>query len=209
MNYTRRKRQHQCGMSLIELMIAMLVLAVGLVGILALVTSAIQTNSRNKKDSSATMVAQTVMETILSRSAAFPVSAANPAPAIVDCAGNTFLINTDAAAAPGAGAATIPNPPPAIVPASFAGNIDWSQARVALTQSTAAVPGYYMFYTACGTGGRQTMYEVRWNVTQLSNVTKYVTVSARRITLTINSPAGTNDLTGFAAPVTLRSAAGS
>jgi hypothetical protein len=78
-----------------------------------------------------------------------------------------------------------------------------------LTQATAAVPGYYMFYTACGTGGRQTVYEVRWNVVQLSNVTKYVTVSARRITLTIGNPLGTNDLGAFAAPVTLRSAAGS
>ncbi len=196
-------------MSLIELMIAMLVLAVGLVGILAQVTGAIAANSRNKKDSSATMVAQTVMETILSRSAAFPISAANPAPAVIDCAGNTYLINTNAAAAPGAGAATIPNPPPGGIPPAFAGSIDWSQSQGAITMATNAVAGYTFNYTACGQGGRQTVYEVRWNIVQLSNVTKYVTVSARKISVTLNSPTGSTDLRYSAAPVTLRSAAGS
>ncbi len=204
-----RRAGQQSGMSLIELMIAILVLAVGLVGILALISGAIASNARNKKDSSATMVAQTVMETILSRSANFPVSVANPAPAVVDCAGNTYLIDTDGAAAPGAGAATIANPPPAGIPAGFAGNIDWSQAQGAITLATNAVPGYTFNYVACGQGGRQTVYEVRWNITTLSNVTKYVVVSARKASVTLNSPTGTTDVRYSAAPVTLRSAAGS
>lgn len=224
----RRATGQQAGMTLIELLIAMLVLAVGLVGILALITGAIASNSTNKNDSTATMVAQSVMEVIVSRSANLPgtgigaVSGGNPNPypSMTDCQGNTFYINTD-----GQGGTLPPALPPGATTGAGApiyvgasgdlnnGNIDWSikgpgSGASAITTANSTTAGYAMLFTTCGTGGLQTVYEVRWNVLQVSSVTKYVTVSARK-TRTTNSVTGTSNLVYFAKPVTLRSAAGS
>ena len=59
-----RKRSGQKGMTLIELMIATFVLAVGMLGSLSMIFLAIATNSRNKFDTTGTMIAQTVIEQI-------------------------------------------------------------------------------------------------------------------------------------------------
>src|SRR5205085_12498225 len=61
-NLTRMKKQQ--GMSLIELMFAGFVLTVGMMGSLIMITVAIASNSRNKFDSTGTMVAQMIMEHI-------------------------------------------------------------------------------------------------------------------------------------------------
>src|SRR5690349_2718598 len=70
------------GMSMLELMIAMAVLAVGMTAVTALFHSAILTNNRAKVDTSATMLAQTVLEKI----AAQPASQ-NAAIWLTDCGG--------------------------------------------------------------------------------------------------------------------------
>src|SRR4029078_2515168 len=59
-----RKRSRAKGMTLIELMIACFVLAVGMLGSLAMIFLAISTNTRNKFDTTGTMIAQTVIEQI-------------------------------------------------------------------------------------------------------------------------------------------------
>jgi type II secretory pathway pseudopilin PulG len=71
-------------MSLIELMISMLVLAIGLAAITILITTAIGTNNRNSKDTTSTMLAQMVIEEIAAQD---PNSGVLSIP-ITDCAGN-------------------------------------------------------------------------------------------------------------------------
>ena len=161
----------QAGMTLIELMIAMVVLAIGMAGVMILITSAIATNSRNKGDTSGTMVAQTVLEKI----AAYPANV-NGIITITDCrpaalgGPQNLTISTAAAVLPnGAGAQLDP---------AGTGIINWNQAQ-------AAVPANYkMTYYACGVQGTSAPYDVRWNVAQMTvsggtTLTKLIIVSAR------------------------------
>src|SRR5712664_377723 len=97
-----RTQKREAGMTLIELLIAMLVLAVGLSGIMAMVVTALATNGRNRKDTSATLLSQMVIEQM----ANIPAST-NKTFQVTDCAGTVWNINTTGAAGPaGAGAKT-------------------------------------------------------------------------------------------------------
>ena len=58
----KRKAGRQSGMSLIELMFAGFILVVGFMGSLILIFIAIATNTRNKVDTTGTMIAQMVIE---------------------------------------------------------------------------------------------------------------------------------------------------
>jgi len=60
-----------------------------------------------------------------------------------------------------------------------------------------------MQYTDCGVGGRQTVYDVRWNIITVDQYTRMITVSARQV-----SPS--NQLGGrlFSLPTTLRGIGG-
>jgi hypothetical protein len=58
-----------------------------------------------------------------------------------------------------------------------------------------------MLYTTCGTAGRQSTYDVRWNIQTPSTYVKLVTVSARL------KGSGTNQIL-FSLPVTIRSMVG-
>ena len=182
----RVRRENQAGLSMIELLIAMLVLAVGMMGSMILVRTAIVNNNRNKLDTTATALAQMVLEQINSQ----PASATTIFQ-ITDCTGVASNVNPTMAAAPGAGA-TLIQPP------NFnAGNIDFSQ-------DYAAVPaGYAMQYITCGPANAQVTYEIRWNVTQMTGFTKLVTVSARKRVATTTSA-----LPFFTVPVTLRGVGG-
>jgi prepilin-type N-terminal cleavage/methylation domain-containing protein len=170
----------QSGMSLIELMIASLVLTVGVLGTAVLIPIAIGTNSRNRQQSNATVIAQMVTEKIVSASAS-----GSSALTITDCNGTSNTINVTGSTA-GTGATVLSS-----------GSIDFSQAL----GSTGAPAGYYMSYTACGTSNRQSLYDVRWNVQTPSNYVKLVTVSAKM------QGSGTNPIL-FSLPVTIRSMAG-
>ena len=185
-----RTRNSQSGMTLIELMIAMVVLAVGMAGVMILLTTAIATNSRNKSDTTGTMLAQMVLEKI----AAFPANQAGMLQ-VRDCrpaalgGPQTFFIST----LPG-GLALLPD-----------GNINWTVAQ-------AGVPANYgMIFFACGANGQAAPYDVRWNVQVISSLpgppvviyTKLVTVSSRP-----SGAFGARDARAFAPPVTLRTIAG-
>jgi prepilin-type N-terminal cleavage/methylation domain-containing protein len=194
MKILRSSRQrNQAGMSLIELMIALVVLAVGMLGVIVMVTTAIQNNTKNKQDNGGTMMAQFILEQI----ASIPANKV-PAPVLVvtDCnpAGpQNWNINTTGGGQPiGIGALLIQPPN------QNAGDIDW------LNQAYGAVPaGYRMRYVSCGAGGSSVAYDVRWNVQVLpDNFTKLITVSARPFNLNPNAARW------FARPVTLRTIGG-
>jgi prepilin-type N-terminal cleavage/methylation domain-containing protein len=177
-----------CGFSLIELMIAIAVLAIGMSALAGLFTTAVMNNGRSKGDTSATMLAQSVLEKI----AAQPASSA-AALTLTDCnpsGGTNWTMATAGAASPGAGA-----------------NLDSNTASIDFTQSYSAVTANYkMRFVACGNNGRQAIYDVRWNIqTIVANRTRVITVSARPQSAG-NATSVSNLM--FALPVTLRTVGG-
>jgi len=181
MELTRKtKRSSQSGMSLIELMIASFVLIVGVLGCAVLIPIAIGTNSKNRQQSNSTVIAQMTMEKITSASAGGSATLT-----ITDCAGTANTINI-AGSTGGTGATVLSS-----------GSIDFSQVQ----GSSGAPAGYYMSYKSCGTSGRQSTYDVRWNIQTPSNYVKLVTVSAKL------QGSGTNQIL-FSLPVTIRSMVG-
>ncbi|PYX21696.1 MAG: hypothetical protein DMG87_08880 [Acidobacteria bacterium] len=153
------------GSLLIETLIAMIVLAIGLGGLFSLLAASMYTNDRSGADTRSTMLAEHVIEQIDSQLAnqSAPLS-------ITDCAGTAWTINT-AGTAKGAGSGGSYGGNGAKL--TSAGIIDW-------TQSYASVdPNYAMKYVACGNGGRQTIYDVRWDVITLSTYTRMTVASAR------------------------------
>ncbi len=177
-------KRGDAGMTLIELMIAMFVLAIGMAAGMGLIFTAMLANSRNKRDTSATLVAQTVMEKLL-----WAGAGASTNLTITDCMGHVLTINP-VGTTTGTGATVD----------ATTGNINFS---------TAAPAGYGGTYTACTTNGSTVSYDVRWNIkildiygTQPS--TKLVTVAARPREQTVS---GSNSLQLFELPVTLRGVA--
>jgi type II secretory pathway pseudopilin PulG len=195
MNYVRKrmgvfKKQSERGTSLIELMIAMLVLATGLGALTTLFVASIATDNRNTKDTSATLLAQKVIEELSAQNTNSTIAVT-----LTDCAGNTWTIpSTQGAAAPtGQGAPLATN-----ASSPYYGGIDFSQ-------SFGIVPaGFGMQYVDCNLNGGQTTYDVRWNVmTVTANSTRLITASARQLGST-----GGGGLY-FAVPITLRTIGGS
>jgi prepilin-type N-terminal cleavage/methylation domain-containing protein len=193
-NYAQRERGRrldqsaQRGISLVELVIAITVLAIGMAGLAVLFSTAIMNNSRSKGDTSGTMLTQTVLEQIAAQpanlAANLTLSDCNPAGAVA------WPIATAGAASPGAGA-----------------NINVATGAVDFTQAYAAVPANYkMQFVACGNNGRQTTYEVRWNIQTVTANTRLVTVSARP--LAAASAGNRNQALLFAPPITLRTIGG-
>jgi len=194
---TRAPRaRRQRGLTLIELMMALFVLAVGMAGGMILVSMAIASNNRNKLDTTSTLLSQMVMERILAPgNSNLPPLVGNP-PAqgppphfvtVTDCTGAQFPIYLD----PG-------GPPPN--PASPA-EIDFGVAPQL---------GYNMVYTVCRGGGQTAVYDVRWNITAVkatanSVYTKVVTVAARPTGAGANTP---TKILFFGLPITLRGMSG-
>jgi Tfp pilus assembly protein PilV len=153
-------------MSLIEMMIACVVLLVGVLAAASLIPLAIGTNSRNRQQSNSTVITQMLMEKILS----VPVGA--PTPTLTDCTGASTTINATGTAT-GAGATLLSS-----------GDADYS-----------------MLYTACGTNGRQSIYDVRWNIQTPSPYVERVIVSAKL-------KGSNNNLVLYSPTVTIRSMIG-
>ena len=97
--FRRRRPGRQDGISMIELMIAGVVMVVGFLGLMVLITTAIATNNRNRLDSTGTMLAQAVMEQVKST---IPGAGSST---LSDCNGTTHTINTAAGGAPLTGGA--------------------------------------------------------------------------------------------------------
>jgi Tfp pilus assembly protein PilV len=170
-NQIRSGKSEHSGFMMIELMISMLVLSVGLGGLLILLISAMYTDKRSSSDTTATMVAEHVLEQITAQGVGAN-SPPNPALNVTDCAGNVLSINT-ARAVRGGGTGGANGGNGAALTAT--GIIDW-------TQAVGAVPaGYAVQYVACGAGARQTTYDVRWDVIQMSTNSRLTIISARPV----------------------------
>jgi prepilin-type N-terminal cleavage/methylation domain-containing protein len=172
-------RRSNEGFSLVELMLAMFVLAIGVLGGMVMIIMGVSRDNSNRVDTTATNAAQAVLEEI----AGAPANA-SPTLTLTDCLGNNLQINTQASGSPGSGAPLLAN-----------GDIDFTQG---------VAVGYQMNYTVCGNNGLQTVYDVRWHLTLVGpgNVGKLVVVSARQ-PFVANSKG-----IGFIAPVTLRTMVG-
>ena len=187
----RARGNKQRGMSMIELLIAMTVMAIGVSGILSLVLLAIAANQRSKGDTTSTMLAQLVIEQAQMVPANGVVAGGAggtlnvPTVTVVDCAGTAQVIRLTA------GGANV----------TAGGEIDW-------TQAPGAVPGgFQMNYAACtqaGVAGQNNwmLYDVRWNITQpYGAMSKQIVVSARPAAAQFG---GVANFKNFARPVTLR-----
>ncbi len=174
-------------MGLIELMIAMFILAVGLVGILGIILAAMTSNNRNKSDTGATFVAQLLMEQI----AATPSSTTTLT--LTDgCGTSRSLTLTSSSSGAGATLYTTSTAPTS----SLVNTIDWTQAM-------ASVPSGYSSYWCLKDANNITQtFEVRWNVmdmsSSMSTQTRLLTVGARP------RAAQTTEIRRFAIPATLR-----
>jgi prepilin-type N-terminal cleavage/methylation domain-containing protein len=154
---TNSGSQARCaGFSLVEVMIALAVLAIGLLGGMVVFATAAASNGKSRLNTAGSSLVESTMERIL----AIPQSAIGAAArsSMTDCNGNTFPIITA--------------PLSASTPAS-APQIDFTQPPDS---------GYSMLYSACsGTGS--VPYDVRWRIDPGPTLnTQYVTVSARRTT---------------------------
>ena len=189
--HCRLRRNRQTGFSLIELLIAMFILVIGLLGGMVIILTAIASNAQSRFDSTAVTLAQSTMDRILVLSA----SSTTQNTAVTDCKGVVHVMNT-AGSDPGAGA-------PLTVLANLAnGNqmIDFTQAPVA---------GYQMIYTLCavgaaGTIGNDQVYDVRWRIRNIPNTggnAQLVSVAAKPINESGN---GVTESRFFSIPVTLR-----
>lgn len=141
------------GFSLIELMIAMVVLAVGLLAGLGMIVAAIANNGGPKTNTAAATLAESTLERIMAVPLA-PDGSSTPT-SLTDCVGNTFTINTT----PGPGSSP---------------RVDFQQAPV---------PGYSMLYVNCASGQGLTYdirWAIEPGPT-LSTQTEVVTVSARAL----------------------------
>jgi len=179
MNPPKKLTKREKGMSLIELMIAMVVLMVGVLAVMSLIAVAIGSNARNRRDSTGTMLAEMVLDQI----SAIPVGASPSTVSISDCATNSYTIES-AGSPSGAGA-------------NLSGsNIDFTQGAATITAN------YSMMYTVCGpSNDTRAVYDVRWNVQTITANSNFVTVAARL------RNSGT-DPRLFAIPVTLRTVVG-
>lgn len=177
------------GMSLIELMVAIAVVAIGIGGTTILLTSSISSDSRSNTSTTSALLAQMVLEMISAQDVN-----STQALQVTDCANNVWTISdTPGATGTGNGASL-----------TSSGNIDFTQSQSTLMTG----PDYYaMNYVDCSaTGGSQVVYDVRWNVMSVSaNTTSRMITAAAKPAV---AQAGQLGGALFTVPVTLRGIGG-
>ena len=200
-------RAAECGFTLVELMIAIAVLAIGMLGAMVLMLMGMQSDSRNKADTTATVLDQQVIE-LYSTLKTYPQPGTVT---ITDCAltgSNTHLADLGQGASPTGNGATLFTSSTAPTTAQI-GDVNWSSPVTTL--ATASQPGYAMEYQTCSGD----IYEVRWNVMNLTPATppagstgrlSLLTVSARQKAAVSATAANAGNVPVlYAVPVTLRS----
>lgn len=171
----RSRKPRECGMSMLELLIAMTVLAIGMTGAMGMIIAGIQSDARNKNDTAAVILDQELLE-MFATYQNYPTAGSV---LINDCgttpATSQHLASVVGGAAPAGNGATLYTAGTAPFPANV-GDIDWTAAAPA--QATAGNPGYAMNYQTCNGD----TYEVRWNVTLVDNESNIaaLTVSSRQ-----------------------------
>jgi Tfp pilus assembly protein PilV len=190
-----RAKRGERGISLIELLIAMTVLTVGMLGSMIIILLGMQSNTRNKTDTAAVVLDQEILEMFATLNN-YPKTGAVT---MFDCGLTAGAANQHNAAlvegaAPAGAGATIYTAATAPLP-SQVGEIDWTQPTPAL--ATSAATGYAMRYQTCSGD----IYEVRWNVMQVNPNSRdsLLTVSSRQL-----AAQGSSLAMLFAIPTTLR-----
>lgn len=169
-------RSTQRGFSFLELMIAMVVLAVGLLGGIAVICAATAGNGRSKLHTTAATLAESTLEKIM----ALPegVTGTGAQTNMTDCQGNSFTLDTNA------------DPTASPLVSTFGG--------VQVNFSQPPSPGYSMLYAVCS-AGQAVSYDVRWRIEPgPTPSTQLVTVSAKAL------PGTATPAAAFVPPVTLR-----
>ncbi len=185
---TKRQRRSQRGFSVVELLIAMVILTVGLLGGMIIIVVASANNAKARMDTSAVALAQSTMDRIL----VISQSAGDLTTQVTDCTGTSHSMNT----APGGAPLT---------------NLPGSMGSNAIDFSAAPVAGYQMLYTLCATGasgstGAPQTYDVRWRVDNVSSLNpasnnQVISVAAKNVGTNGN---GLQQAQFFTFPVTLR-----
>jgi type II secretory pathway pseudopilin PulG len=197
----RSSDRGQRGMTLVEVMLAGFVLAVGLAGLAVLFTTAAASARGTRLDTNATLVAKLVLEQIAAQD---PIAGKTPI-SITDCGGNAQTINVVGGDYPGKGA-TINTTSGSL----YYGGIDFLNEAYA----TPAANNYAMKYQDCGTDSSNTKnkitYDVRWNIINFGKdasgnvTTRMITVAAKQYGV-----AGANlGRSYFMLPVNLRAVEG-
>jgi Tfp pilus assembly protein PilV len=180
----------------IELMISMVVLAIGMLAGVGLMLAAMQTDSRNQTDTTATVLDQEIIEK-------FATLKNYPKPGFVsvyDCAltgSNTHEASLGEGPAPTGNGATLFTSATAPSLAQV-GDVDWTQPTPVL--ATSAAQGYAAEYQTCSGD----IYEVRWNVMQINSHISLLTVSARPHSAVLADGGSQSRAILYALPVTLR-----
>jgi hypothetical protein len=179
-----KNRKGEAGLTLIELMVASVVLIFGMLSIIGLLMVAIGNNSRSKIDSNATMLSQVVLEQVSAKLAGGGPGSITDNSACGAGPGTTHTINEQP------GGATLR------VGKVDGGKIDFTEAQGPLIAAN-----YAMNYVECNNGVPMD-YDVRWRIDTIgANGTYLVTVGARP----------TNSLPAriaFALPVNMRAYVG-
>src|ERR1041385_256067 len=103
---TRRAKKHESGMTLVELLISMVILAVGLGALSQLFIAASATNTRNIRDTSSVMISKMFLEAAMSQH----ITSANPT-FVTDCNGTQWTVGVADLAAPNGNGALIDQNP--------------------------------------------------------------------------------------------------
>jgi Tfp pilus assembly protein PilV len=186
-NARHAARHGESGMGLLELAIAMTVLTVGMLGSMIMILTGMQSNSRNKLDTTATVLDQEVLETFATLKNYPQVGSVK----IYDCSGNSVYYQAaygqGTFASGGNGA-----------PLTATGDIDWTQPTPTL--ATATTSGYAMEYTNC----EGDVYEVRWNVRDAENSPSKSRLSILTVSSRLKAAKNSHQAMLFAPPTTLR-----
>lgn len=177
----RVRKADDRGFSLIELMFAVFVLATAVVGSMLMIVVGIGRNGSNRMDTTATNVAQTVLEDLAAVPPQVPPPPTPVLAHITDCTGNALTFTTAVGGAP--------------LSPSGNGDIDFQNP---------APPGYQVNYTVCGTNGLRAVYDVRWRIDPVgaSGFAHLITIAARQ------PMAVKNGTLVYIPPVTLRTIVG-
>lgn len=187
----KSRRGRKSGFSLIELLLAMIVLTIGLLGGMIVILTAIASNAQNRFDTAAVALAQSTMDRIIVLTA----SSSSQSTDVTDCNGTVHTVSTVGGDYPGPGA-SLTN--------SLSGTVNGLQS---IDFTGTPVTGYQMLYTLCaGNGvGNSQVYDVRWNIintTTGNSNAQLVYVAAKNVTESGNGMSGQTRF--FSIPITLR-----